>query len=317
MGATNEIEVCNVTKTYNSDLFEPASTSLSNASLSFQKGVCTGIMGHNGAGKTTTIRIILGLIKPDQGTVLFRGAPIAARDRASIGYMPEADKTRRNLTPFEILSYQLRLYKKIPKEEAAEKVHQTLGQVGLEHAANKLAKHLSKGMGRRLSWAQATIHDPEIIILDEPTSGMDPLARLQMRSWIQEQTSKGKTLILCTHELEAMFDYCEQFYILRNGSVVYESSDNEKSLQWDKQPQCVSIDFAKEKLEKYAKDKNLPHWMRLETLGQKSILTLKDMGEVQKWLAALCSDNISIAAIKPSLGVEDNQLKDFFKGGDQ
>ncbi len=179
-------------------------------------------MGHNGAGKTSTIRIILGLIFADRGQVIFHDHPMTIQDRRAIGYMPEANQLYRNLNAIEILKHQLKFYQKTVNQAHIEA---TLEQVGLARAQKKLARELSKGMARRLAWAQATIHDPEIIILDEPFSGMDPLGRIQMKAWLSDQRKRGKTMIFCTHEIDGVLQYCDHIHVIQNGRKVFSSLD--------------------------------------------------------------------------------------------
>lgn len=228
------LSVKDLKKTYDHDIFKPAQVSLDGLSLTFPKGQSTGLMGHNGAGKTTTIRIILGLIFADQGEVCYGNRTISRNDRTYIGYMPESNLLPKNLNSREVLGHQLRLYGK-PFDK--NKIEATLAAVGLSQAANKLTGKLSKGMARRLAWAQATIHDPDIMILDEPFSGMDPLGRLHLKDWINEQRRLKKTLIICTHEVDGIRHFCDQIQIIQKGRLVYSTltkSIDDKNLLFDR-----------------------------------------------------------------------------------
>jgi ABC-2 type transport system ATP-binding protein len=226
------LEIRHLTKIYNHDLFSASKTALNDLSCVFPKGKCTGFMGHNGAGKTSTIRIVFKLIKADKGEILFKGKPIEKEDFYNIGYMPETNKLPVTLTPFEILDHQLKVLSP-PSFTAAmkkEAIQNKLNEVGLWDARNTQTRRLSKGMGRRVAWAQATIHNPELIILDEPFSGMDPQCREQMIEWMSNYRKDGRTIVLCSHELTMISQLCDEIHILKNGSLVYSSihplSDN-------------------------------------------------------------------------------------------
>jgi ABC-2 type transport system ATP-binding protein len=174
------LEFQNVSKTFSQDLFSKPKKALINASFSFENSTGTALLGHNGAGKTTCIRIMLGLLNKDEGKVLFKNKTIAREDRGFIGYMPETNKLPNELRVHELLDSSLTIYRPdLKNHEKRILVLQKLEQVGLaKKFYNTKIKHLSKGLGRRLAWALATIHSPQLLILDEPFSGMDPLAQM-------------------------------------------------------------------------------------------------------------------------------------------
>jgi ABC-2 type transport system ATP-binding protein len=195
-----------------------------------------------------------------------------------------------------------------------QRVLETLETVGLLSAKNKLAKHLSKGMGRRLGWAQATIHKPDIVILDEPFAGMDPLGRIQLRSWMKNQIQVGKTLILCTHELEAMTEYCHEYYIIKQGEVVYSSYDKADSLHMRKQPYALAANMDLDQAEAISSAKSLPKWSEAESLKKGVLLTFSEQTASQIWLSALTAENIFIQSYKPSLSNDNNNFNELFQG---
>lgn len=313
MATIPEIQVEDITKIYQGNRSE--NPCLKQINLKFFRGVCTGIMGHNGAGKTTTVRIILGLLKPNKGNVLFRGKPMCSGYRKHIGYMPEADRIAKNLSPSEILRYQLRLFtRNLSHKKSNQKILKALEDVGLKGSEDKLVRTLSKGMRRRLSWAQATIHDPDIIILDEPFSGMDPLGRIQIQEWIRQQSEIGKTLILCTHQLDAMFDYCNDFYILRRGEVVYSSNLKEDSLNIEYQPHSLETSLSFSEIESLKKTQCLCEWQSQQLSKQGSKLIFKNLSEIQEWSKAIINSSGKIYCLKPAFGEFSTDFNNLFDG---
>lgn len=218
------LELVKVNKTFHHDLLKPKHPAVCDVSCSFETQTATAILGHNGAGKTTTIRTVLGLISEDSGQILFKGHPIRIEDRRSIGYMPETNKLPGDLRPDELLYFHLNLYQpKISRKEKKERVEEKLSEVGLlKNHRHKKIKFLSKGLGRRLAWAMSSIHDPELLILDEPFNGMDPLGRKELAKWIEKKVEKGRSVIITTHELEAAAKLCSRFVIFREGKIVYD-----------------------------------------------------------------------------------------------
>ena len=212
-------------KTFRPDALKPPIQLLKGLDLEFFEGSCTGLVGHNGAGKTTTIRMILGLIFPDRGQILFRGQPMTREHRATIGYMAETARFPATLTPTEILSTQLAIYDVKSASSRAKLIESKLESVGLLKDRDRQLKNFSKGMQQRLAWAHATIHEPDLLILDEPFSGLDPVGRITMKNWILAEKKRGITILLCTHELPQIMSLCDHIQILRNGKLVYSSLD--------------------------------------------------------------------------------------------
>ena len=226
------IECRGLSKTFKTHFYSKAKPSLEDLSLKIYEGKTTLLMGHNGAGKTTTIRLILGLLKPDKGEVLFHGQVRSLERLREVGYMPEANKLPRQLTPQEVLQTQLSLYKShLPRSERKDLIHAALVEVDLLRAQHQKVGSLSKGMGRRLNWAATTIHQPKTLILDEPFSGMDPLGRLQFEDWIKKQRELKTTIFLCTHELSQLNSGIDGYYVIREGKLALNSFHTEEVLQ--------------------------------------------------------------------------------------
>lgn len=218
------LELSKLNKTFKQDLLKPKHRALIDVSCSFEEGKSCAILGHNGAGKTTTLRTVLGLLHPDSGQVLFRGHPITNEDRRQIGYMPETNKLPGELRAEELLYFHLNLYKpKLSSKEKKELVEKNLSHVGLlkSHSQSKISL-LSKGLGRRLAWAMASIHEPNLLILDEPFTGMDPLGRKELSLWINAAIKKGSSVIMTTHDLVSAQTLCTKMVIFREGRIVYD-----------------------------------------------------------------------------------------------
>lgn len=219
------LEIKNLRKVFDSDLFKEKVEAIKNISCRFPEGSATAVIGHNGAGKTTTIRTLLGLLKPTEGEILYKGSPITKEDRSNIGYMPEVHRLTGALTPKETLAIHLKFFAHIPKRDHEELVEKALKRVGLEDHKGKYLKNLSKGLQRRLAFALATIHSPKLLILDEPFSGLDPLAHGHMEKWIREEKSRGATIIMSSHQVSSIVKTCDFFHVILNGEIAYSSVD--------------------------------------------------------------------------------------------
>ena len=193
---------------------------LDNLSLNIKKGELLGIIGPNGAGKTTTIRIICGILKPDMGTVFVGGHDVLEdpiTTKSMIGYLPEEPNLYERFKARDLLRYFGELYG-VPKEKLNDRVYELLELVGIENRAEHKINTFSKGLRQRIGIARALIHDPEIIIFDEPTMGLDPATALSIRSFI-ESLKGEKTIILCTHYMEEADALCDRVAILSGGKI--------------------------------------------------------------------------------------------------
>lgn len=188
-------------------------------SLEIEKGKILGLLGPNGAGKTTLIKSIMGLIGAKKGQVLFFGNPSSISTKRIIGYMPEIANFYWFLNPKEILRMLGRL-SGMSSKDLASRIGVVLGMVGLLEDAQKVVKSFSKGMSERLNMAQSILHNPQILILDEPFSGLDPLGRIQMRNILSALKKDGKTMLLSSHELSEAELICDDICIMKNGKVL-------------------------------------------------------------------------------------------------
>ena len=218
------LEVKKLKKTFNKDLLRKPLVAISDINCKFIEGTINSVIGHNGAGKTTTLRIILGLIHPDHGQVLFKNKPISLSDRFDFGYMPEIHRLSGLLTPYETLKCHLRYFAKKPMDHShKELIQDRLQQLGVWQHRNKKVKELSKGLQRRLAYCLATIHKPKFLILDEPFSGLDPIGHELLEELLLLERKKSHTIIMSSHNISAMVKICDHYHVLSNGVTVHSS----------------------------------------------------------------------------------------------
>ena len=208
-----------------------------NLTLSLGAGEIMGFLGANGAGKTTTIKMLLGLIRPSSGTVsVLGGDPSDAKVRAKIGYMPEIAYYYPYLNARELLAFYGGLCGMDGKTIRA-RTDELLATVGLADAAKRPLKTYSKGMLQRAGIAQALLHDPDLLVLDEPFTGLDPLARIHFRELMHRLREQGKSIFFSSHELGETELLCDKVAIMKAGQAVYQgpvrqlAGDGERNLE--------------------------------------------------------------------------------------
>ena len=209
------LQINNLTKSYG-DI-----QAVNDLSLDVFSGEVFGLLGPNGAGKTTTIKLMSGLLKPDSGEVILRGKPLATEDvktRRRIGICPQENVLWTKLTPAEQLIFLGSMYGMIPSL-IRQRCQMLLDVLGLSDSANKLAGTLSGGMQRRLNIALALIHDPEIVILDEPEAGLDPQSRISIRKYIKS-LANDKTIVLTTHNMDEAERLADRVAIIDRGKLM-------------------------------------------------------------------------------------------------
>jgi len=189
--------------------------------LEVEDGEIMGIIGHNGAGKTTILKMIVGLISPTSGEVEVMGRDVAKEStyvKRFIGYLPEETPLYENMAVTEYLMFFSELYR-VPKREARERIDLLLGSLELPER-DRLAGELSKGMKRKVAIARALLHDPRILVLDEPNAGLDPLTSFFIINYLRTLREQGKTIVLSAHNLFHVEYICDRVAILRNGRLV-------------------------------------------------------------------------------------------------
>ena len=193
---------------------------LEGLNLTIERGEVFGLLGPNGSGKSTTIKLLLGLIFPSGGRAEILGQPVGSSEiNHRIGFLPEESYLYRFLNGEETLYFYGRLFK-IPHRDLKKRVPLLLDTVGLDEKARKRKlREYSKGMARRIGLAQALINDPDLVLLDEPTTGLDPIGTREMKDLIVSLKDQGKTVILCSHLLADVQDVCERITILFRGKM--------------------------------------------------------------------------------------------------
>ncbi len=195
--------------------------------LTVHKHEIFGLLGPNGSGKSTTIKMILGLLRPTSGRIaVFGKPPSSVVTKKRIGYLPEESYLYPFLNARETLDYYGRLFELDPRTRA-KRIDELLDMVGLSHAQHRQVREYSKGMQRRIGLAQALINDPELLILDEPTTGLDPIGTRQVKDLILELGRRGKTVILSSHLLADVEDVVDRMVILYGGKIRGEGTCEE------------------------------------------------------------------------------------------
>mgnify|MGYP001364280194 FL=1 len=195
-------------------------------SFTVEEGDIYGFLGPNGAGKTTTIRMIMGIIRPDEGLITLDGNDIDTYNRQNLGYLPEDRGLYQKQRIAEILYYFCSL-RGINKTDAKEKISFWLSRFGLENQKSRKVEELSKGNQQKVQFILSLIHDPDFVILDEPFTGLDPLNQLLLKEVIQEKQSEGKTIIFSTHQMEQVERLCNNICLINDGNIIVEGSLNE------------------------------------------------------------------------------------------
>ena len=209
------IQVENITKKYGSFV------AVDNINFEIEEGEVVGFLGPNGAGKSTTMNMITGYIEPTSGRIIVDGYDISKKPRKAkrqIGYMPEGVPLYSDLTVKEFITYMAEL-KGVPKKEKKEKVQKVIKETGLTEVQNQLTKNISRGYKQRVSMAGALVSNPKVIILDEPTVGLDPKQVTEIRALIKE-LGKDHTVILSSHILSEVSQICNRVIIINKGKIV-------------------------------------------------------------------------------------------------
>ena len=192
-------------------------TVLKDVTFRVERGDIFGYLGPNGAGKTTTIRIMLGLLPPDSGTVSVLGEDIAVdRTRRRVGFVLELDGLYENMNARENLAYYGRIY---GVGDGAARITELLKQVRLADREKDKVGAYSKGMRQRLALARAMLHEPEVLVLDEPTAGVDPSGQIEVRQIIQDMARRGKTILLSSHNLDEVQRICNRIALIHRGEI--------------------------------------------------------------------------------------------------
>ncbi|MDD9889585.1 MAG: ATP-binding cassette domain-containing protein [Gammaproteobacteria bacterium] len=195
-------------------------------SISIPKGSIYGLLGPNGAGKTTTIRMILEIIKPSRGDISILGHPSALDVRNRIGYLPEEKGLYKKMKVWAIIQY-FAMLKGMKKQEAKDRAWELLEKYGLKDFAEAKVEALSKGMGQKVQVLSAVAHNPELVILDEPFSGLDPVNQTVLEDLINDLSNNGQTVIFSTHVMQHAERLCDHILLIAKGKKIFDGTISE------------------------------------------------------------------------------------------
>jgi ABC-2 type transport system ATP-binding protein len=214
------IEIIALEKSYRTGFWRrTVRTALRPLTLAVEQGEIFGYLGPNGAGKTTTLKLLMGLVFPTGGSARILGMPVDdPRMKAQIGFLPEQPYFYDYLTASELLNYYAQL-SGVPGAERKRRVESVLARVGMAEAGRVQLRKFSKGMLQRVGIAQAIVHDPKVVFLDEPMSGLDPIGRREVRDLIQSLKDDGKTVFFSTHILSDAEALCDRVAVLHKGEL--------------------------------------------------------------------------------------------------
>ncbi|MBL0300303.1 MAG: ATP-binding cassette domain-containing protein [Cytophagaceae bacterium] len=269
----NILEIRNVVKNYANH------TALDDVSLTVPKGVIYGLLGPNGAGKTSLIRIVNQITAPDAGEILFDGRPLNEHNIYEIGYLPEERGLYKKMKVGEHLLYLARL-KGLNKEQAMEKLKEWFIKFDIKTWWDKHIEDLSKGMQQKIQFVATVLHEPKLIILDEPFSGFDPINATLIKDEILELKEKGSTIIFSTHRMESVEELCDYIALINNSKKVLEGRKSDIKQQY--KSNTFTVEF--------------------ENGILKDVETFSIQSESQT------SDGNQLAVIKAASGVEGNQI---------
>lgn len=213
------VSVRGLTKVFKDFWGRPKARAVDNVDFDVRKGEVFGLLGPNGSGKSTTVKMILGLLYPTRGHIeVFGHSPRHVASKSRIGYLPEESYLYRYLNSWETLDFFGNLFS-LPAGERRQRTEQLLEMVGLSQTRSRTVGEFSKGMQRRIGLAQALINDPDLVILDEPTAGLDPVGCREVKDLILALAARGKTVILSSHLLADVEDVCDRVVIYYGGRV--------------------------------------------------------------------------------------------------
>ncbi|MCI9062850.1 ABC transporter ATP-binding protein [Romboutsia sp.] len=313
------IEVKNVTKKYGNFV------AVNDISFTIKDGEIVGLLGPNGAGKSTTMNTITGFIEQTEGNVVINGYDTLKKSKkakSQIGYMPEGTPLYDDLTIKEFVTYMAEL-RKVKRREKKEKVQDIIAKTGLADMQNKLIKNLSRGQKQRVSLAGALVGDPKVLILDEPTVGLDPKQVTEIRSLIKE-LGKEHTVILSSHILSEVSQICDRVIIINKGKIVAEDTpENLENKASSNNTVYVTVEDVENKIDTIKdKIKGIKEIKLMETNEDNTkkymITGEKDEDLRKKIFTEFAKEGITIFEMKkPEATLEDAFMKIIGEGGNK
>lgn len=279
------LDVQHISKSFQNNL------ALQDVSLSLEKNKIYGLLGPNGAGKTTLIRNITQIFFPDAGQIFFNGEKLAQKHQNQIGYMPEERGLYKKMKVGEQLLYFAQL-RDFSKTEAEQKINYWLQKLDIESWRNKTIEELSKGMQQKIQFVATILHEPTLLILDEPFSGLDPINAELIKNEIFELHQKGTTIIFSTHRMENVEEICEDIFLINKGKIILDGNVQEIKQQFKKH--LIRVDVNAE----YAIDASITDSIDIvEQNKHQLIIRLKENQKANDVLKILLHNNIEIAGM--------------------
>ena len=297
------LELSEVSKVYRDPMTLKPFTAVDRISLSLRGGEIFGLLGPNGAGKTSTIKMILGLTRPTRGTIRLQGREPGDPDaRRRLGYLPENPCFYDHLTAREYLSLVGSLFG-IERRAARLRADVLLSRLGLGGESTKPLRKFSKGMTQRLGLCQALLNDPDLLVLDEPMSGLDPIGRADVKQILRDERDRGVTVLMSSHNLAETETLCDRVAILHRGRVLevgeMKSLLESGVIEWE-----VTVDaLPKSSLEGLRSEGH-----RVAPAGTRWTILVTDAEVLQRLLGALTKDGIFIRSVEP----RRNSLEEHF-----
>ena len=303
------IEFKNVTKKYGKVV------AVDNINFTINDGEIIGLLGPNGAGKSTTMNMITGYIEPTEGTIVIDGYDISKKPRKAkreIGYMPECVPLYTDMTVKEFVTYMAEI-KKVDRKTRKEKIEKIIEETGLKDVEKKLTRNLSRGYKQRVSMAGALVGEPKILILDEPTVGLDPKQITEIRNLIKE-LGKTHTVILSSHILSEVSQICQKVIIINKGKIIaVDTPENLENKVASKNDIYVTVEDLDNRIEEVAKD--IKEITKIELVKENKDKTKQYLIESEKdvdlrkiLFKELAKENITIFEMKKA----DTTLEDAF-----
>jgi len=281
------IELVNVVKRYENH------TAVDHVSFSIPKGTIFGLLGPNGAGKTSLIRIITTITKADEGQVLLNGEPLNQNHPAQIGYMPEERGLYKKMKVGEQLMYLAQL-KGLSKKKAKAEIDGWLRKFEIEDWWNKKVEELSKGMQQKVQFITTVMHQPDLIILDEPFSGLDPINTNLIKKEIFNLHTKGVSIIFSTHRMEQIEEFCDEIVLINQGKIILNGKM--KDIKNDFKEHMYEVNF-----EGTIDETLLSKYKIIEELPNKIIFQLNEGDHSNSLLNELMDSGIHILSFKEIL----------------
>lgn len=270
-------------------------TAVNNLNLEIRDGEILGLIGHNGAGKTTTLKMMVGLISPTSGTIEVMGQDMT-RDsthvKKHIGYLPEESPLYENMTVWQYLTFFSELYG-VPRSQAMERMDNLLQSLKFPDK-NKYTGELSKGMKRKVAIARTLLHDPSLLVLDEPNSGLDPLTSFFVIDYLKKLNARGKTIVLSAHNLFHIEYICHRVAIMKQGQLyICETMDEIRKRLGERQYEVV-----------FKADADLGY----EKQGDNYVFRAADVGHIASLLQEISEKNWALI----DLSVRQSALEDMY-----